>query len=162
MATPGHCANHLAFSVSGTPYLFSGDHVMGWSSTLVAPPDGAMADYLQSLERVIVSPFSHYLPAHGGPVPEGRKYARALLAHRRARDRQILEGLAEGADTVGRLVGRIYKDISPALKSAAAKTIEAHLENLVSQGEVAEQRSPFGPRYLRRPASSLQDVLPKN
>jgi glyoxylase-like metal-dependent hydrolase (beta-lactamase superfamily II) len=149
MTTPGHCANHLAFSVSGAPYLLTGDHIMGWSSTLVAPPDGSMGDYLQSLEKVIVAPFSYYLPAHGGPISEGRKYARALLAHRLRRDAQILEGIDDGANTIGRLVRHIYKDIAPALRPAAAKTIEAHLDHLVEQSRIEAQPAPFGLRYGR-------------
>jgi glyoxylase-like metal-dependent hydrolase (beta-lactamase superfamily II) len=149
MATPGHCANHLAFSIPGSPYLFTGDHVMGWSSTVVAPPDGQMADYLQSLETVIVSPFTYYLPAHGGPIPEGRKYARQLLAHRLERNQQILQGVADGANTVARLVGRIYQGLAPALRIAAAKTVEAHLDYLAARGEIVMRRGPLGIRYAR-------------
>jgi glyoxylase-like metal-dependent hydrolase (beta-lactamase superfamily II) len=149
IATPGHCENHLAFSVASTPYLFIGDHVMGWSSTVVAPPDGAMAPYLQSLEKVIVSPFSHYLPGHGGPIPEGRKAARALLAHRHSRNDQILEGIASGARTPGKLVTRIYQDLSPALLPAARKTVEAHLAYLTERGDIALRRTALGMRYER-------------
>jgi len=147
MPTPGHCANHFAFSVAGSPYLFIGDHVMGWSSTVVAPPDGNMADYLQSLENVIVSPFTYYLPAHGGPIPEGRKYARQLLAHRLDRNQQVLDGVADGARTVSALVRRIYQGLAPALRPAAAKTVEAHLDYLVARGELDVQRGPLGARY---------------
>jgi len=157
MATPGHCENHLAFSLAGTPCLFTGDHIMGWSSTLVAPPDGSMGDYMRSLENVIVSPFTYYLPAHGGPIPEGRKYARALMAHRMDRDREILLGIGSGASTVGRLVSRIYQDLSPALRPAAAKTVEAHLENLIARGEVAVRRGPFGANYTRISTPSVAE-----
>lgn len=157
VATPGHCENHLAYSIAGTPYLFTGDHIMGWSSTLVAPPDGSMGDYMRSLDNVIVLPFSYYLPAHGGPVPEGRKYARALLAHRMERDREILLGIGSGANTIGRLVSRIYQELSPALRPAAAKTVEAHLENLVVRGEITVRRSPLGNHYARLPAPSLTE-----
>src|SRR6185312_11695497 len=144
IATPGHCANHLAFGLQGSPYLFSGDHVMGWSSTVVAPPDGEMADYLTSLERVIKAPYAHYLPAHGGPIPEGRKAARALLAHRLERNRQILDGLAGGATTIDQLVSRIYAGLKPALRPAAAKTVEAHLDYLAAQGQVRPRLGVFG------------------
>ena len=149
MSTPGHCANHLAFSVAGSPYLFIGDHVMGWSSTVIAPPDGNMADYLESLEKVIVSPFTYYLSAHGGPIPEGRRYARQLLAHRMERSQQILDGVAAGAGSVGKLVASIYPDITPALRPAAAKTVEAHLDLLLASGQLALRRTPGGPRYAR-------------
>jgi glyoxylase-like metal-dependent hydrolase (beta-lactamase superfamily II) len=158
VATPGHCENHLAYSVAGTPYLFTGDHIMGWSSTLVAPPDGSMGDYMRSLDNVIVSPFSYYLPAHGGPIPEGRKYARALRAHRLERDREILLGVGSGANTIGRLVSRIYQGLSPALRPAAAKTVEAHLENLIERGEVAARHGPFGAHYERIAASSVAEA----
>ena len=149
LATPGHCGNHLAFSVAGSPYLFTGDHVMGWSSTLVSPPDGSMGDYLMSLERVIQAPFSYYLPAHGGPIPEGRKFARALLAHRQHRNEQILAGVASGANTPAKLVSRMYQEISPVLKPAAAKTVEAHLDYLVAQGDLQQRWGPLGTRYQR-------------
>jgi glyoxylase-like metal-dependent hydrolase (beta-lactamase superfamily II) len=150
LATPGHAANHLAFSLGASPYLLTGDHVMGWSSTVVAPPDGDMGDYLASLERVIRAPFTHYLPAHGGPIAEGRKHARALLAHRLERNAQILQGLAAGDDSIGKLRARIYPRIAPALRPAAAKTIEAHLDYLAAQGQVEVARGVFGRRY--RPA----------
>lgn len=149
LRTPGHTANHLAFSVTGTPYLFTGDHVMGWSSTLVAPPDGAMGPYLQSLEKVIIAPYSHYLPGHGGPIPEGRKYARALLAHRNERTAEILLGIGSGANTVNKLVRRIYQDISPKLRAAAGLTVRAHLEHLVERGDITVWRWPFGEFYRR-------------
>jgi glyoxylase-like metal-dependent hydrolase (beta-lactamase superfamily II) len=149
IATPGHCRNHLAFSVASTPYMFSGDHVMGWSSTVVAPPDGAMGPYLASLEKVIVSPFSHYLPSHGGPIPEGRKFARSLLAHRQNRNAEILLGIGSGANSAGKLLGRIYQDLAPMLRPAAAKTIEAHLDYLVERGDIRARRTPAGWRYVR-------------
>ena len=149
IATPGHCANHLSFSVPGTSYLFTGDHVMGWSSTVVAPPDGAMGDYLFALEKVIVAPFTFYLPAHGGPIPEGRRYARALLAHRQTRSAQILEAVTEGDSTLDKVVARIYPGIQPALRPAARKTAEAHIDYLVARGELAIRRGLVGSRLVR-------------
>ena len=149
LETPGHCANHLSYSVLGTPYLFTGDHVMGWNSTLVAPPDGAMGAYLKSLEKVIVAPYSHYLPAHGGPIAEGRKFARGLLAHREERNREILLGISSGADTVGKLVSRIYQDIGPKLRGAARLTVEAHLEYLMARHEISLRQAGLGARYRR-------------
>ncbi len=146
MATPGHCANHLCFTIDGTPYLFSGDHVMGWSSTMVAPPDGDMGDYFAALDNVIVAPFSHYLPAHGGEIVEGRHYARALMAHRQQRNAQILEALEGGSLKIDALVARIYPGLKPALRGAAAMTVKAHLEYLAARGEVAT--AAFG-RYRR-------------
>jgi glyoxylase-like metal-dependent hydrolase (beta-lactamase superfamily II) len=150
IATPGHCENHLAFGLGGTSLLFSGDHVMGWSSTIIAPPDGAMGAYLSSLEKVIVAPYSHYLPAHGGPIPQGRKAARALLAHRHIRNDEVLAGIAGGADTPDKLTARIYQDISAVLKPAAKKTVEAHLDFLAETGEIATIGSGWGRRYVLR------------
>ena len=86
VATPGHTGNHLAFALAGTDILFSGDHVMGWSTTVVAPPDGAMADYMASLDRLLERPESRYLPAHGGPIGNAHAYVRALRAHRKMRE----------------------------------------------------------------------------
>jgi glyoxylase-like metal-dependent hydrolase (beta-lactamase superfamily II) len=144
IATPGHCENHLAFGVLGSAHLLAGDHVMGWSSTVIAPPDGAMGPYLTSLEKVIGAPYVHYLPAHGGPIADGRGFARALLAHRQYRNGQIVEGVAAGDDNKGRLLRRLYPGLSARLLPAARKTIEAHLDYLAERGEV---RALGGGRY---------------
>lgn len=136
VATPGHCANHLAFGLPGTPFLFSGDHVMGWNSTLIAVPDGSMADYLASLRRLIALPYRHYLPAHGGPIPAAKVYAKALLAHREARNAQILAALAERAQNLDDLLAAIYPGLDPRLHGAARMTLAAHLEYLETSGEL--------------------------
>ena len=120
IATPGHCANHLCFGVSGTPWLLSGDHVMGWNSTLVPVPDGSMADYLHSLEKLIAAPYQRYLPAHGGPIADGPAYASALLKHRRLRNRQITDAVAAGDRTVGALLRRLYPVSHPHCRSQRA------------------------------------------
>ena len=146
IATPGHCANHLALAIDGTDILFSGDHVMGWSSTLVSVPDGSMGDYLASLDRVIGLSQARYLPAHGGPIPDGRAHAIALKAHREARNRQIIAGATAGDSNVGALLRRIYPNLKPNLRLAARMTLEAHLEYLAGRGEVAIRRGPFGLR----------------
>jgi glyoxylase-like metal-dependent hydrolase (beta-lactamase superfamily II) len=146
LATPGHCANHLAFGVAGTPYLFSGDHVMGWNSTLVATPDGSMTDYLASLDRVIAAPCSTYLPAHGGPIPDGRSYAEALKEHRELRNRQIVAAVEAGADDIETLVAAIYPDRTEAIRRAAAMTVEAHVEHLAERGSIVAERTKSGLR----------------
>jgi glyoxylase-like metal-dependent hydrolase (beta-lactamase superfamily II) len=128
VATPGHCANHLSYGNAGTEWLLSGDHIMGWNSTLVAVPDGSMADYLASLRKVIALPYEHYLPAHGGPVESGPAYARALLAHRELRNRQVVEAVNAGARTVGALLDRIYPTLKTELRFAARLTLRAHIE----------------------------------
>jgi glyoxylase-like metal-dependent hydrolase (beta-lactamase superfamily II) len=149
LATPGHCENHLCFGVSGTDLLFSGDHVMGWSSTVIAPPDGAMGPYLASLEKLIAAPFSRYLPGHGDRIADGPAAARALLAHREARNAQVLDGLDHGATTPRQLVARIYPTLSPRLRPAALATLQAHLDYLVDSGAVT--RLPgWARRYGRK------------
>lgn len=146
--TPGHCANHLCFGIVGTPYLLTGDHVMGWNTTLVPVPDGSMADYLASLEKIIAAPYSRYLPAHGGPIADGRSHARALLGHRQMRNAQILEAVAGGVHSLGALRRRIYPALSPALAAAASMTLRAHVEYLAARGDLTVRRSLTGTRIL--------------
>lgn len=143
-ATPGHCANHLAFGLGDT--LFSGDHVMGWNSTLVAVPDGSMADYLASLAKVIALPYRRYLPAHGGAIEDGPTYARALKAHRELRNTQVLDAVHSGARTIGKVVSAIYPTQPPKVRRAARMTIAAHVEYLEGLGKLRVQRGLFGPR----------------
>ncbi len=147
IATPGHCANHMAFGLSGTSNVLTGDHVMGWSSTLVAVPDGSMADYFTSLDRLLATPYTHYLPAHGGPIADGPAYARALKAHREARNAQIVEALGKGALTVRSLRARIYPNLPPANRIAAGMTLKAHLEYLIERDEVTARPGLTGMRY---------------
>lgn len=137
IATPGHCANHLAFGLVGTPLLFSGDHVMAWSTTIVAPPDGDMADYMASLARLADRPETRYLPGHGGPVEDAAGYVAALAAHRRRREASILARLAAGDETVAAIVAVLYRDVDPGLHPAAALSVLAHLEDLAARGRVA-------------------------
>lgn len=136
IATPGHCANHIALGLSGTPYILTGDHVMGWNSTLVAVPDGSMRDYFNSLDRVIAAPYSHYLPGHGGPIVDGPAYTRALKAHREMRNRQILEILTEGPAKIAKLLDGIYPQYRGVSRFAAGMTLNAHLEYLAQRGEI--------------------------
>jgi len=147
IATPGHCANHLAFGVRGTPYILTGDHVMGWNSTLVAVPDGSMADYFASLDRLLAAPWTHYLPAHGGPIADGIGYARHLKAHRAGRNSQILEALRANALTIGQLRDRIYPTLPKANLLAAGMTLKAHLEYLEGLGHVTSRFALSGRRY---------------
>jgi len=137
VATPGHTANHLAFALPDAGILFSGDHVMAWSTTIVAPPDGAMGDYMASLERLLARDEQLYLPAHGGPVVEPARYVRSLRAHRKMRQRAILDRLQKGDRTIAGIVQNIYRDIDPNLHGAAALSVFAHLEELVALGLVA-------------------------
>lgn len=146
IATPGHCANHLCFGLAGTPWLLSGDHVMGWNTTLVAVPDGAMGDYLGSLSKLAALPYRRYFPGHGGPIAEGPSRARELREHREHRDRQVLEAVAAGATRIGQLVRAIYPQLAVPLQPAARMTLEAHVEHLEAQGALQVERGLLGLR----------------
>jgi glyoxylase-like metal-dependent hydrolase (beta-lactamase superfamily II) len=135
IATPGHTANHLCFALDAHGVLFSGDHVMGWSTSIVAPPDGAMAPYMASLDRLIAREDTIYLPGHGGPVMEPQRFARGLRSHRRMRANAILERLKAGDDTIPAIVSSIYSGVDPRLHGAAALSVFAHLEELVARGD---------------------------
>jgi glyoxylase-like metal-dependent hydrolase (beta-lactamase superfamily II) len=134
--TPGHTANHAAFALEGTGILFSGDHVMAWATSIVAPPDGAMADYMASLDRLIERDDRLLLPGHGGPVTAPRAFMRGLKTHRKMRERAILERLKAGDRTIAEMVKAIYRDTDPRLHGAAGLSVLAHLEDLVARGRV--------------------------
>lgn len=150
IATPGHCANHMAYGLAGTPWLFTGDHIMGWNSTLVAVPDGSMGAYLDSLRKVIALPYRSYLPAHGGSIKDGPGYASALLAHRLLRNQQIIDAVTAGARTVPQLLAQIYPTLALTLRAAAAMTLKAHIEYLDAQGAIWARRSVLGLRLAPR------------
>lgn len=140
--TPGHAANHCVFALEGTKTAFSGDHVMAWSTTVVAPPDGSMADYMASLDRLIERDDHLLLPGHGGPVTQPRQFLRGLKTHRKMRERAILERLAAGDRTIPEIVRTIYRDTDPRLHGAAALSVLAHLEDLVARGRVRADGVP--------------------
>ena len=144
--TPGHCANHLAFGLAEQNILLSGDHVMGWNSTLVPVPDGSMADYLASLDKVIALPFSRYLPAHGGPITDGRAHAVALKSHRLLRNQQVVAAIENGARSLNAVVSAIYPTQPAKVRIAARMTIKAHVEYLEYQGQLRVRRGVFGMR----------------
>lgn len=160
VATPGHTGNHLAFALDGAEWLFSGDHVMAWSTSIVAPPDGAMADYMASLARLAARPERAYLPGHGGPVVEAPSYVAALAEHRRGRERAIRARLAAGDDTIPAIVRAVYVGLDPALAGAAGLSVLAHLEDLVARGVVVADPLPtLAARYRpqRRPGPIVQE-----
>jgi len=140
--TPGHAANHSAFALEGTGVTFSADHVMAWSTTIVAPPDGAMTDYMASLDKLIAREDHLLLPGHGGPVTRPRQFLRGLKAHRKMRERAILERISAGDRTIPDIVRAIYRDTDPRLHGAAALSVLAHLEDLVAQGRVETEGLP--------------------
>lgn len=137
IATPGHTSNHLCFALEETGALFTGDHVMGWSTTVVAPPDGDMADYMASLARLHAREDRIYYPAHGPAVERPRQLVRGMIGHRRQRERQILKLLGERAHSIGELVPVMYKGIGVHLWPAAGQSVKAHLLDLERRGTVA-------------------------
>ncbi|TDT94432.1 glyoxylase-like metal-dependent hydrolase (beta-lactamase superfamily II) [Azorhizobium sp. AG788] len=141
IATPGHTANHLAFALPENDLLFSGDHVMAWATTIVAPPDGAMGDYVRSLKKLAARSEPLYLPGHGGPVRDAPAFVRDYLDHRRAREAAILRGL-ERNTTIPDLVRGIYIGLDPRLVGAASLTVLAHLEDMVGKGLVTTEGPP--------------------
>jgi glyoxylase-like metal-dependent hydrolase (beta-lactamase superfamily II) len=142
IATPGHASDHMTFALAGSDILFSGDHVMGWSTTVVAPPDGSMSDYLASLDRLLTRPEQTYLPAHGGPIRNASAYVRRLKAHRLMREAAIVDALRKGAKTLPDLVARVYGQLDPGLSGAAALSTLAHLEHLIARGAVKSDSPP--------------------
>jgi len=136
IATPGHCANHLCFGLAGSPWLLSGDHVMGWNSTMIAVPDGSLAAYFASLRKLRALPYQHYLPGHGGPIADGRDTARALGQHRELRNKQVIQAVRKGARTIGDLVAAIYPKLELAIIPAARMTLKAHVEYLAAAGKI--------------------------
>jgi glyoxylase-like metal-dependent hydrolase (beta-lactamase superfamily II) len=135
--TPGHTSNHMCYALAEEKALFTGDHVMGWSTTLVAPPDGDMGDYLRSLEKLIARKDRILYPTHGSPIPKPGPFLRAYLSHRRMREAQIARALARGRNTVPLLVEGLYAGLAPGLRRAAALTVEAHLKHMAEDGRAA-------------------------
>lgn len=134
--TPGHTANHLAFTLAEEGTLFSGDHVMAWSTSIVAPPDGSMAAYMASIEKLRGMEHGLYRPGHGGPVTEPQRFLRGLVQHRRQREAAILNRLRAGDERIADMVPPIYQGLPPALHGAAALSVLAQLEDLVLRGLV--------------------------
>jgi glyoxylase-like metal-dependent hydrolase (beta-lactamase superfamily II) len=142
VTTPGHTANHMAFAWPQRKILFAGDHVMGWSTTIVAPPDGSMVDYMDSLDRLTKRDEELYFCGHGPEIPEGPRYVRFLVRHRKAREASILHRLGKGEADIPTMVRAIYIGIDPRLMTAAGYSVLAHLEDLVARGIVATEGDP--------------------
>lgn len=135
--TPGHAPDHLCFVLGGTKVLFSGDHVMGWNTSVVAPPEGNMADYMRSLERLTGRDDQLYFPGHGGQVEDPQRLVKAYLLHRRMREQAILDCIRNGTNTVKKIVPVIYKGLDPKLLNAASLSVLAHVENLIARALVS-------------------------
>jgi glyoxylase-like metal-dependent hydrolase (beta-lactamase superfamily II) len=142
IATPGHTANHLCFGLCEEHTLFTGDHVMAWATTVIAPPDGSMRDYMSSLERLRERDDRLYWPAHGGPVRDPQRYLRAVIHHRHQREMAILQRLEQGDETIFAIVERIYEGVDRRLHAAAALSVFAHLEDMIERGIVKSEGPP--------------------
>jgi glyoxylase-like metal-dependent hydrolase (beta-lactamase superfamily II) len=136
VTTPGHTANHMAFAFKENNVLFSGDHVMAWSTPVVAPPDGSMGDYMNSLQKLAKRGEPIYFPGHGPAIRNAQRFVAAYILHRKAREASILNRLGQGESDIPALVAGIYANLDPRLVKAAGMSVLAHLEDLVARGQV--------------------------
>jgi len=142
VTTPGHTANHIAFAWPEQKLTFIGDHVMGWSTSIVAPPDGSMVDYMASLEKLTRRDEQLYFSGHGPEIPEAVRFVQFLIRHRKAREASILHRLAKGEADIPTIVRASYIGIDPRLVNAAGYSVLAHLEDLVARNIVATDGDP--------------------
>ena len=140
--TPGHTSNHLCFALPDRGVLFSGDHVMGWSTSVIAPPDGNMAAYMASLDKLLARRDAVYWPTHGPAITDPQAHVRAFVAHRREREAGIVECISAGVETIEAMVERLYAGLDPSLKRAAGRSVLAHLIDLRERGLVACDGTP--------------------
>ena len=136
VATPGHTSNHLCYSLVESGALFTGDHVMAWSTSVVSPPDGDMSAYMASLQKLYDRDDRVFYPAHGPAVVKPRQLVRGMLGHRRQREGQILRLLAKGPQRITEMVPVMYKGLDPRLNGAAGRSVLAHLIDLERQSRV--------------------------
>jgi glyoxylase-like metal-dependent hydrolase (beta-lactamase superfamily II) len=147
--TPGHTSNHLCFALPDQGILFSGDHVMGWSTSVIAPPDGDMAAYMASLDKLLGRRDAVYWPTHGPAITEPKEHVRAFIGHRREREAGILDCLNAGVERVDRMVERLYVGLNPNLKRAAGRSVLAHLIDLRGRGIVVCEGTPTTESHYR-------------
>lgn len=143
--TPGHISNHLCLALKEDNVLLSGDHVMGWSTSIVSPPDGDMTQYMASLRKLLGRAETTYYPGHGGPIDDPQPFVEAFIRHREAREDQIRACLADGPMTIPAMVRVMYADVDPGLHRAAGRSVLSHLLAMWERGEVACPDSPPGP-----------------
>ncbi len=136
VSTPGHTSNHMCYALLEEKALFTGDHVMGWSTTVIAPPDGDMTDYIASLRKLLNRDDVRYYPTHGKPVEKPKSFVRALIAHRKQRENQIVRILASGPATVPQMVEQMYASTPKILHGAAGRSVLAHLIEMAKHGQV--------------------------
>ena len=142
ITTPGHTANHMCYALKNTNILFAGDHVMAWATSIVAPPDGAMSDYMASLNKLAKRSETIYLPGHGPAIKEAPRFVSYYILHRKAREASILHRLGKGETDIPTIVRAIYIGIDPRLTGAAGLSVLAHLEDLVARGVVETEGQP--------------------
>jgi glyoxylase-like metal-dependent hydrolase (beta-lactamase superfamily II) len=138
--TPGHAPDHLCFHLKGSNLLLSGDHVMGWNTSVVAPPEGHMGSYMRSLELLLGRTETVFFPGHGAPVNDPQRYVKALIFHRRWRESEVKECLRRGITSIGGMVTRMYGGIEPSLTRAASLSVLAQLEFLAEKGAVTARK----------------------
>ena len=141
--TPGHTSNHMCYALREEKALFTGDHVMGWSTTVVAPPDGDMAQYLASLRKLIARDDRILYPTHGGPIRDPKPFLEAYLKHRLEREAQIIACIRDGLATIPQMVARMYVDVDKRLHPAAARSVLAHLIQLEDEGRVLRNGATY-------------------
>ncbi len=140
--TPGHTSNHLCFALKEENCIFVGDHVMGWSTTVISPPDGDMRAYLDSLRKIMARDETLYYPTHGEPIKKARRFVSATIGHRKQREAQILRAISNGNHEIEDIVAICYKDVDHRLHPAAARSVLAHLimmeedDKVITEGEV--------------------------
>ena len=155
--TPGHTSNHVCYRLLDEHALFCGDHVMGWSTTIVSPPDGHMGTYIASLERLLGADDRMYWPTHGAPIHDPKPYVESLIEHRRLRARQIHSCLREGIDTIPEMVERLYRDIPTAMHPAAARSVLSTIIHMVELGKVVcEGSASLDSRYALAESRNAQ------
>ncbi len=134
--TPGHTSNHMCYALKEEKALFTGDHIMGWSTTVVTPPDGDMAQYMASVKKLQARGDQTLYPTHGAPVGDPKPFLAAYLEHRYERERQVLQSIRDGRDTIAAMVAHMYVDVDKKLHPAASRSVLAHLIQLENQGRV--------------------------
>ena len=143
--TPGHTSNHMCYALrreGGGAELFSGDHVMCWSTSVISPPDGHMGSYMASLAALLERDDRVYWPTHGPPITDPKTHVRAFIAHRRTREEQIRDCLAAGVSRIDAMVSTMYRDVSPTLHPAAARSVLAAIIHMVETGRVECDGAP--------------------
>ncbi len=140
--TPGHTSNHMCYALEEENTLFSGDHIMGWSTTVISPPDGDMGDYFNSLDHIKAQNFDKIWPTHGPCIEDPAPFIQAYIDHRRHREQQILDKVSEGLETIGAIVESLYTHVDKRLHPAAAHSVLAHIIHLVDTGRLVSNSTP--------------------